>query len=561
MGPDHQPIRRNRKTPPAGASSYYLSRYGRMAAGLSAAGLSAVVLTTGALTLAAPAQLALASSVTLYAYAHGGATSPASCPKTNKRAQQCSLGQALAKAAAGDDIALATSGRTGNYVGNWDVDTAETAATAPISIKPAPGVTGPVLNGNNGQSAGCGTKACDGPVLTVGVKVHLNLDGLTIRDANNTAGGLGGAVENIHGGTVTVSHATFFHNYTNADGGAIDNADTGGTGTLVVVDSSFSSNSAVNSDGGAIANGDVGGQGTVSVSGSSFSSNSAINGNGGAIDNGDTRGSGHLTLSSSSFLGNVAGRAGAVDNADNGNGTLIVSRCTFSDNVAALDDGGAIDNADWSGRGTLRVSGSTFSGNKTVGDGGAIDNADNTGGIGHAAVSTSTFWANIADVHGGAIDTSDVGSSSTMLLWASTFSSNTANNVYTGAGVPGGGAVNLGDHGALWAAADIFNGLCRSSGGTWYDKGYNVGGNSTCLRSGTGDESHGATRLGRLADNGGSTKTAVPSKGNPAISAIPYKTSVELDSHAVNLCPASDQRGTKDKGNHRCDAGSVQSSS
>ena len=154
------------------------------------------------ITLAAPAQLALASSVTLYAYAHGGATSPASCPKTNKRAQQCSLGEALAKAAAGDDIAMATSGRTGNYVGNWDLDTAGTAATAPISIKPAPGVTGPVLNGNNGQSAGCGTKACDGPVLTVGVKVHLNLDGLTIRDANNTAGGLGGAVENIHGGTV-----------------------------------------------------------------------------------------------------------------------------------------------------------------------------------------------------------------------------------------------------------------------------------------------------------------------------------------------------------------------
>ena len=47
-------------------------------------------------------------------------------------------------------------------------------------------------------------------------------------------------------------------------------------------------------------------------------------------------------------------------------------------------------------------------------------------------------------------------------LWASTFSRNTANNVYTGAGIPGGGAVYLGKHGMLWAAADIFNGPCRS---------------------------------------------------------------------------------------------------
>ena len=122
--------------------------------------------------------------------------------------------------------------------------------------------------------------------------MHLDLDAVTIRDANNTTGGLGGAIENIHGGVVMVSHSTFFHNYTNANGGAIDNGDISGTGTLVVKSSSFSSNSAINGDGGAIANGDVGGHGTVAISGSTFSSNSAINGNGGAIDSGDTQGGG-----------------------------------------------------------------------------------------------------------------------------------------------------------------------------------------------------------------------------------------------------------------------------
>jgi hypothetical protein len=512
----------------------------------------------GLLAMPAPAS---ASPVTLYAYAHGQATTPAACPKTGEPSHQCTLGEALAKAAPGDVVALATPGRTGHYVGNWVISTAGTTSSTPLTVRPAPGVAGPVLDGNNGASLGCSTKACNGPVLTVVSKVHFDLDGVTVRDANNTARGLGGAIENIQGGTVSVSHSTFFHDYTNADGGAIDNADTSGRGTLIVVASSFTDDNAVNGDGGAIANADVGGQGDVTVSGSTFSSNSAINGNGGAIDNGDTRGKGALTLLASTFVGNVAGRAGAVDNADNGDGTLIVSRCTFTDNVAALDDGGAIDNADYSGTGTLTVSGSTFTSNKTVGDGGAIDNADNTGSDGNAMVSTSTFWGNIANVYGGAIDSSDVGSPGTMVVWASTFSRNNADNIYNSPGTPGGGAVNLGRHGVLWSAANIFDGPCRSPGGTWYDEGYNIGLNHTCLRGGRGDVGHGASLLGALGDHGSLTETALPSSGSPAIGAIPYMTSVKLGSRSVTLCPALDQQGRRGTGRHHCDAGPVQSSS
>jgi predicted outer membrane repeat protein len=524
------------------------------------AAVSAASLSAAALSLAGPAQTALASGATLYAYAQGSAGSPPNCPKTSESSGQCTLAHALAVAAPGDVVALATPGQRGHYVGNWVVGTAGTTSASSLTIRPAAGVTGPILDGNKGEAVGCGTKTCDGPVLTVGAKVHLDLDAVTIRDANNTTGGLGGAIENIHGGVVTVSHSTFFHNYANANGGAIDNGDVSGTGTLVVKFSSFSSNSAVNGDGGAIANGDVGGHGSVVVSGSTFSSNSAINGNGGAIDSGDTQGGGTLTLSASTFVGNVAGRAGAVDNADNGEGTLTVTGSTFSNNVAALDDGGAIDNADWSGKGTLRVSGSTFSDNKTLGDGGAIDNADNTGSVGNAQVSTSTFWANIADVHGGAIDSSDVGSAGTMVIWASTFSRNNANNIYTGEGKPGGSAVYLGSHGALWAAANILNGACLSSGGTWYDRGYNIARNSTCLRGAKGDVGDSTLNFGPLAADGGPTKTVVPSKGNPAIGAIPYMTSVRLGSHTITLCPGLDQRGQRDKGTHHCDVGAVQSS-
>ena len=397
---------------------------------------------------------ASASASTLYAYADGHATSTTSCPRTGSTSRQCTLGEALSRSVAGSTIELATPPRAGDYVGNWVVSTAGTTSSAPLTIKAAAGATGATLDGNHGDSTHCSTQSCDGPVLTVGRSVHLDLEDITVQNADNTTIGLGGAIENIHGGVVRVAHAKFLRNYANADGGAIANADNSGTGTLTVLASTFSENYAVNGDGGAIANADVSGKGAVVVSGSTFSTNSAINGNGGAIDNGDTRGKGSLMVSGSTFSGNVAGRAGAIDNGDNGIGTLNVSTSTFSNNVAALDDGGAIDNAGWGGTGTAAVSASTFRENKTIGDGGAIDSADNIANSrGTLFVSTSTFFGNIADVHGGAIDNAD-GGQGTLSLSASTFSANNANNIYS-PGTPGGGAVNGGSHGAVWVVADI----------------------------------------------------------------------------------------------------------
>lgn len=115
---------------------------------------------------------------------------------------------------------------------------------------------------------------------------------LTVRNGDNTANGLGGGLQNDEGGVVVLRKCAFYHDYANADGGAIDNADLGGTGTLTVLSTTFTDNYAVNSDGGAIANADLGGRGTVVVSGSTFDSNSAINGDGGAVDNGDSHGDG-----------------------------------------------------------------------------------------------------------------------------------------------------------------------------------------------------------------------------------------------------------------------------
>jgi hypothetical protein len=525
-----------------------------------AASVALLVVAGGAVELVGGTGTAEASSTIWYAYAKGQAKAPTSCPETGTASRQCTLTEALSKAAAGSTVALATAGHAGVYVGNWTVSTAGTTSSAPLTIRPAPGTSQPTLGGNRGQPTGCGTGTCDGPVLTIGPKVHVDIEGVTIRHADNTTSvGLGGAIENIHGGIVSVSRSTFLDNYANADGGAIDNADITGTGTLIVTRSTFLGNYAENDDGGAIANADVDGHGTVIVSGSTFSGNSAINGDGGAIDSGDTRGNGRLVVSASTFLGNVAGRAGAIDNADNARGTLSVSASTFSGNVSALADAGAIDNADWGGTGTLTVSGSTFSGNKTIGDGGAIDNADNVAtSRGTLIVSTSTFSGNIADVHGGAIDNADFGGRGLAVVATSTFSANSANNIYASNGARGGGVIGTGKRSTTWVVADIFNGPCLRLGGTWDDEGYNVGSDGTCLKGARGDVSHGANRLSPLAHHGGPTKTILPLKGNPAIDAVPYPTKVALYRSPVDLCPSTDQRGVRTTAKRSCTAGAVQ---
>ena len=576
----------------------------------------------------------------LYAYAAGGATSPTSCPRTTTTSEQCTLAVALSLAKAGDTVALATPARRGHYVGNWSVATKGTSSSAPITIKPAPGVTNPVLDGNHGKATGCHTKACDGPVLTIGSKVHVDIHGLTIQDGDNTFDGYGGAINNLVGGTLSVSACTFLRD-TAADGGAIDNADKNGTDTLTVSGSAFTANTATGSagatqDGGAIDNADNGGTGTLTVSRSTFTANTATvsRGNtddGGAIDNADNTGTGTLTVSGSTFTANTAGYGagvnlrggsfdgGAIDNGDNGGtGTLTVSGSTFTANSARTcpascpGGGGAIDSGE-SGAGTLAVSASRFTGNSahyggaivngtgtasvsgsvfsanTADYAAALDNGD--AGTGTLTVSASTFSANRANEDGGAIMNGWTGNSGTVIVSASTFFGNSAAgnpkdpdidnggpNGYGGAidnngtgtlavsgstfsantAKKGGGTIS--NSHLLWAAADIFNGPCHeAAGATWNDEGYNVGKDASCLKAGTGDVSHGAGHLGRLAHNGGPTETMLPLAGNPALGVVPLNTNVKLNGRSIKLCPTIDQRGVHSPAGKACNAGAVQS--
>jgi hypothetical protein len=309
---------------------------------------------------------------TLFAYATGHATSTDTCPRTHTVLRQCTLAEALSLAVAGDVIALATPSSTAPYIGNWTVETPGTSSTSPLTIVAALGIRRPVLDGNRGERNGCGTSSCNGPVLTIGQDVYLDMEDVVVQDANNP--GVGGAINNALGGTVLVA-ATFRDNNA-GEVGALANGNWGGKGTLIISRCTFVDNTA----------------------GAGLGINDG--GMGGAIDNGDYGGSGTVVVFASIFSRNKADDGAAIDNADSeGKGTLEVSGSTFSGNVA-IGGGGAIDNGDWGGTGNLTVSGTTFAANRAGGDGGAIDVGDNFG-KGQLSVSESTFWGNSSYQDGG----------------------------------------------------------------------------------------------------------------------------------------------------------------
>jgi hypothetical protein len=454
-----------------------------------------------ALSVVAVPYASASGGASWYAYATGAAPSSATtCPETSTANQECTLGEALSLAGAGDTVYLATPGGTGTgeaaYVGNWSVATTGTSASAPLTIEPASGVADPTLSGNGGNSSGCTTSSCDGPVLTIGTDAYVDISAVTFQDADNDTTNVGGAVVNNEGGTLDVSSSTFSGNVALNAGGAIANGDVAGSsGTLTVSGSTFSDNVATSYAGGAIDSGDNTGTGVLSISASTFSANAAHT-DGGAIDSGDESGTGTLTISGSTFSGNAVTSAdgGAIDSGDHsGTGTLSVSTSTFSANTAV--SGGAIDSGDNTATGTLTISTSTFSDNTATGyDGGAIDSGD--GGTDALTVTSSTFSANRAQTDGGAIDSGD-GGNATLSVSGSTFSGNTAT------GYDGGAIDNGDDDGTdtLTATSSTFSANTAGVDGGAIDNG-DFGGTGTLSVSRSTFSGNLSTDRGGAIDNG-----------------------------------------------------------
>ncbi|CAG4930671.1 fibronectin type III domain-containing protein [Acidithrix sp. C25] len=214
----------------------------------------------------------------------------------------CNLTTALGDVGAGGTIDLVTSGSssitsTNSYEGNFTLNTANTSATTPVTIQPAPGVTNPTLDGQG-----------KGTVLTINSN-FVNLNGVTVTGGQGGQGGQGGGI--FSSGTLTVTNSTFFNN---------------------------SAISGYGGQGGAIAN-----DGALTVTNSTFFNNTAGGQNGG--QGGGIFYSGTLTVANSTFFNNIAGGQGDQGGGIYGNGgTLTVTNSTFFNNISA--DAAAIFSGD-----------------------------------------------------------------------------------------------------------------------------------------------------------------------------------------------------------------------
>jgi predicted outer membrane repeat protein len=343
------------------------SRLTRMTAAAVLAGSGSGFMVAGATGASASGSILFAAAS---APAGRGCVSPADA---------CTLVVALDRVAPGGTIELTTAGNavaTDTFYQDlpdfgFTLATAGTSVSAPVTIEPAPGVSGPILDGNS-----------EGSVLTVDAGVHLNLDGLTIQDGNSL---FGGGISNDLGGTVNVVDGNFLNDRSNDDGngdggfgGAIDSGD----GPVVSGDGVYSPVLAS----------------ALTVTGSTFSGNQAEDG-GGAISSGD----GTVTIADSTFSQNSSGGwGGAVEVAAAPGAPAVITESVFEDNHAD-GDGGAIGNF-----GYLDVASTQFAANTATGSGGAISNDDAPGG-GSLHLSAITFAANSAaqgsgTVSGGTID-------------------------------------------------------------------------------------------------------------------------------------------------------------
>jgi len=335
--------------------------------------------------------------------------------------------------------------------------------------------------------------------------VTATITGLTIA---NGAVGIGNS------GTLTLSDSTLFNNGSPSGGGIVN------SGVLDVSGSTFSKNGADAPDegGGAIDNQD----GTVTVTGSTLSDNTASDGaNGGAIYNH----SGSLTVTGSTLTGDNtgAGSGGAIYNEG---GTTTITTSTVAGDSAVGGTGGGIDNDS----GTVTVSDSTVSRD-------SADYSDGGGGMdnnGTASISDSTLFENSALLGG---EGGAVLNTGTLGLTSDTLSHNGAAN-------SGGGI-----YGPATVAATI---VALSTGGDCahgvIDGGNNLIDDTTCGFTAATDLADSAALLapGRLADNGGPTKTIALEALSPAVGAI--KTG--------SLCSTPDQRGVPRP--TPCDMGAVQ---
>lgn len=296
--------------------------------------------------------------------------------------------------------------------------------------------------------------------------------------------GTGGGIRNA--GTLTLNECEVTLNEASTDGGGLYSS-----GPLTLNGSSVTLNTCGDTGGGIVA------EGVLTLDGSTVSNNTS-GGNGGGI----YADSGTLTLTDCTLSGNVASGwpgGGGIDNDNGGSATLV--RCTLSGNSSGSNAGG-IGN-----EGTLTLSACTLSGNSAANEGGAIEHVS-----GVLTLTSCTLAGNSAKVGGGI----DGDGTSTIRLYSCTASGNLASD-------KGGGIEET--SGTLLLENSLIGGnTATNSGPDLKCSSINTQAGVNLLSSinGVGGSFTGIVAspvLSSLGNHGGPTQTMPPMPGSPAINA------------------------------------------
>ncbi len=198
----------------------------------------------GALALVAVGQAVYATSpagaapATLYAYAGGSGSAPASCSQSAVQADECSLSEALLDVQAGGTIVLTTPGTEADTATYYTTPGGFTVvggtSAAPVTIEPATAINAPILDGGSSSTVldvTGGYVDLSGVIVQHGASANgaAGQSGGTLQQADGASGGNGGGIYNA--GDLTLTGATIELNTTGTGGnGAQDAAGPGGAG-------------------------------------------------------------------------------------------------------------------------------------------------------------------------------------------------------------------------------------------------------------------------------------------------------------------------------------------